>query len=181
MLGLIAIFISSFISLLPSQAFARAEDVPRFDIVHTCAEARAFAGDDKDLAYKGCLKDENDARAELKRKWSHFKPQDRRDCVEQGAAPMPSYVEILTCLEMSDEASALYNPDGTARVRPKSQNANPALSAPPSATPSADSLLPASPSAPTVPVEPPSSATPHGLDPVPEADPRTPDFGGAPN
>lgn len=195
---LIAVLIGSLISLLPSLAFARAEDVPRFDIAHTCTEARAFAGDDKDLAYRGCLKDENDARAELKRKWSHFKLQDRRDCVEQGAAPMPSYVEILTCLEMTDEARTLYNPDGTARVRPKSQNANPALSgpppalpsddslnpalsAPPSTLPAGDSLLPASPSAPTAPGVPPSSATPPELDPVPEADPRTPDLGGARN
>ena len=43
---------------------------------------------------------------------------DRRDCVAQGANPMPSYVEILTCLEMSEEANALYNPDGTARANP---------------------------------------------------------------
>jgi hypothetical protein len=28
-------------------------------------------------------------------------------CVTQGASPMPSYVEILTCLELSDEAAPL--------------------------------------------------------------------------
>ena len=194
----VAILIGAATSCPISEAFAKAEDVPRFDITHTCAEARAFAGSDKDLAYKGCVKDENDAMAELKRKWSHFKPQDRRDCVAQGRSPMPSYVEILTCLEMSEEASELYNPNGTARVRPKSQNAtpalsgappalpsddslNPALSSPPSTLPSGDSLLPASPSAPTAPVVPPSSATSPGLDRAPDADPRTPDLGGAPN
>jgi hypothetical protein len=64
------------------------------------------------------MKDENDARAELVRKWTHFNAGDRKDCVAQGASPMPSYVEILTCLEMSDEANALYNPDGTARANP---------------------------------------------------------------
>jgi hypothetical protein len=64
------------------------------------------------------MKDENDARAELARKWAHFKPGDRRDCVAQGAAPVPSYVELLTCLEMSEEAEALYKPDGTRRDKP---------------------------------------------------------------
>jgi hypothetical protein len=65
------------------------------------------------------MKDENDARAELARKWAHFKPGDRKDCVAQGAAPVPSYVELLTCLEMSDEAEALYKPDGSRRDKPQ--------------------------------------------------------------
>jgi hypothetical protein len=103
---------------LPSSASAKGDEVPHFGVARSCQEARAYTGDDKDLAYRGCMKDENDARAELARKWDHFKPGDRRDCVAQGAAPVPSYVELLTCLEMSDEAEALYKPDGTRRDKP---------------------------------------------------------------
>ncbi|MCI0736459.1 MAG: hypothetical protein L0Y50_09345, partial [Beijerinckiaceae bacterium] len=39
----------------------------------------------------------------------------------QGAAPVPSYVELLTCLEMSEQAEALSNPDGTRRDKPHGQ------------------------------------------------------------
>jgi hypothetical protein len=100
---------------LPSSGSAKPDGVPRFDVVRSCQDARAYTGDDKNLAYRGCMKDENDARAELARKWAKFKPGDRKDCAAQGAAPVPSYVELLTCLEMSDEADALYKPDGTRR------------------------------------------------------------------
>ena len=100
---------------LPSSGSAKPDGVPRFDVVRSCQDARAYTGDDKNLAYRGCMKDENDARAELARKWAKFKPGDRKDCAAQGAAPVPSYVELLTCLEMSDEADALYEPDGTRR------------------------------------------------------------------
>jgi hypothetical protein len=100
---------------LPNLASAKPDGVPRFDVARSCREARAYTGDDKNLAYRGCMKDENDARAELARKWAKFKPGDRKDCAAQGAAPVPSYVELLTCLEMSDEAEALYKPDGTLR------------------------------------------------------------------
>ena len=104
--------------VLPNLASAKPDGVPRFDVARSCQEARAYTGNDKDLAYRGCMKDENDARAQLVQKWTHFKLGDRSDCVAQGAAPVPSYVELLTCLEMSDEAEALYRPDGTRRDKP---------------------------------------------------------------
>lgn len=106
--------------VLPDLASAKPDGVPRFDVARSCREAQAYFGDDKNLAYRGCMKDENDARAELGRKWTNFKPSDRKDCVAQCAAPVPSYVELLTCLEMSAEAEALYAPDGTRREKPQS-------------------------------------------------------------
>jgi hypothetical protein len=114
------IAVAGCLALLPLLALAKTKSngVPAFNVAPSCQEARAFAGDNKNLAYQSCMKDENDARAELQRKWTHFKQQDRSDCAAQGATPMPSYVEILTCLEMSDEAGTLYNPDGSARVKP---------------------------------------------------------------
>src|ERR1700736_649143 len=104
---------------LPDLASAKPDGVPRFDVVRSCQQGRAYTGDDKNLFDRGCMKDENDARAELARKWAKFNPGDRKDCVAQGAAPVPSYVELLTCLEMSDEAEALYKPDGTLRDKPQ--------------------------------------------------------------
>jgi hypothetical protein len=132
--------IAAWLALLPIPVLAKTKStgVPVFNVAPSCQEARAFAGDNKNLAYQGCMKDENDARAELARKWTHFKPQDRSDCVAQGAAPMPSYVEILTCLEMSEEAGALYNPDGTARANPNTAKqglSSPAMTAPAGVSP----------------------------------------------
>lgn len=115
--------------------------VPKYDIAKTCRAAGAYAGSNKELAYKGCVRDENDARAELIRKWTQFNAQDRVDCIEQGAEPMPSYVELLTCLEISAEVSALNSPGkvrdeaagaSSAGAKPKEgQQANP----PPGVTP----------------------------------------------
>jgi hypothetical protein len=89
-----------------------ADGVPKLDVAQSCREAQAFGGDDKNLAYKGCMQDEKEARELLAKKWSGFKPADRRDCVAQGRAPMPSYVEILTCLEMYDGSSSFNKPLG---------------------------------------------------------------------
>ena len=118
MQGIVAGLIWIALLALPDLASAKPDGVPRFDVARSCNEAQAYTGDDKNLASRGCMKDENEARAELARKWAHFKPGDRKDCVEQGAAPVPSYVELLTCLEMSDEAEALYKPDGTRVAQP---------------------------------------------------------------
>jgi hypothetical protein len=90
-------------------AFARPDGgVPKLDVSQSCRQAQAIGGDDKNLAYKGCMQDEKDAQDTLAQKWSRFKAEDRRNCIEQGASPMPSYVEILTCLEMFD-GSATFN------------------------------------------------------------------------
>ena len=119
MQGIVAGLIWIALLALPDLASAKPDGVPRFDVARSCKDAQAYVGDDKNLAYRGCMKDENDARAQLVQKWTHFKPGDRKDCVAQGAAPVPSYVEILTCLEMSEEAEALYNPDGSRRDKPQ--------------------------------------------------------------
>ena len=118
MKNLVAALIAVSLAVLPASA-KKNDTVPTFDVEKSCQGARSFVASDQDLAYRACLKDEKDAHAELVRKWSQFKPQDRRDCVAQGAAPMPSYVEILTCLEMSAEASDLYKSNGAARTKPE--------------------------------------------------------------
>jgi hypothetical protein len=110
-----AVIVLIIVFVPPYLAAATINEVPRFDVANTCREARAYAGNDKEVAFRGCMKDENDAREQLVQKWTHFKAADRSDCIAQGAAPMPSYVEILTCLEMSEEAAALNKPG---RVRP---------------------------------------------------------------
>lgn len=77
--------------------------VPDLDVRGSCSDAQKFSsqGSGDGNAYKGCIQDEMNAKNELVRRWSSFKPKDRLSCVEQARTPSPSYVEVLTCLEMN--------------------------------------------------------------------------------
>jgi hypothetical protein len=48
------------------------------------------------------MADEEAARKTIVDKWSTFRAATRQTCVEAGATPNPSYVELITCLEMFD-------------------------------------------------------------------------------
>ncbi|VFU07421.1 conserved exported hypothetical protein [Methylocella tundrae] len=123
-------------SLLAPISRAAPVGVPKLDVEKSCREAQAFGfggGQDDKLAYKGCMQDENDALAQLKKNWSRYKPENRANCVAQGISPMPSYVEILTCIEMYDDASQLNRPGSS--VRPF--NGKVPADAPPAMTPPA--------------------------------------------
>jgi len=92
--------------------------VPNLDVSQSCWGARSYSGRDKDLTYKRCMQDEKAAHDRLVEKWSHFNPMDRHDCVGQGSSSVPSYVEILTCLEMGEYVRAFDNPgDSAARTQ----------------------------------------------------------------
>lgn len=79
--------------------------VPELNVKGSCADAQKFStGDDKKTAYNGCMQDEKNAKDQLAKRWSSFKPKDRSNCVEQSRNPSPSYVEVLTCLEMDTDA-----------------------------------------------------------------------------
>ncbi len=101
-----------------ASASAAGDKVPKLDVAESCREAQAIAGEDKNLTYKGCMHDERNAEAQLVQRWTKFKAVDRQNCLAQGIAPLPSYVEILTCLEMYDEASVLYRAGNAGGVAP---------------------------------------------------------------
>ncbi|MGP0059322.1 MAG: hypothetical protein ACLPID_08565 [Beijerinckiaceae bacterium] len=88
---------------LSHSGLAAGDNVPNLHIERSCRDAESSIGSAPDQTYKNCLADENEARAALVKKWSQFKPATRRNCIEAGAAPNPSYVELLTCLEMFNE------------------------------------------------------------------------------
>ena len=49
-----------------------------------------------------CTKDETDAKNELDKSWPQYGASDKQACVgESGIGGAQSYVELLTCLEMS--------------------------------------------------------------------------------
>lgn len=94
-----------FLSLLiaPAAARPRSESVPKLDVERSCRDAKTYGMNDPEQTYKNCMLDEREAEKQLWQKWSHFKAATKRNCIAAGAAPSPSYVELLTCIEMTDE------------------------------------------------------------------------------
>jgi hypothetical protein len=92
-----AVAITVAASWATDQAVA-ADRIPAFDIVRNCSAEVAAAGTET----ADCTKDETDAKNELDKRWPRFGASDKRACVgESSIGGTQSYVELLTCLEMS--------------------------------------------------------------------------------
>lgn len=80
---------------------AAADDLPNYNLSPSCrTETSTQAAD------QSCLRDEQRAREALLRQWSKFPSVARANCLhveETGGAP--SYVELLTCLQMAAPAT----------------------------------------------------------------------------
>jgi hypothetical protein len=74
-----------------------ADTVPKFDIARECESE----GDTQSLRKK-CADDEAEARDQLQPEWTQFDARDKATCLgEANIDSTPSYVELLTCLEMA--------------------------------------------------------------------------------
>jgi hypothetical protein len=93
-----------------------ADQVPRFDLEPTCRGAVPAAGGGghgSDV----CIRSELSARDQLVKDWASFPPADRRGCVElTNMTHMPSYAQVITCLEMRRDARVLENPQQRSTV-----------------------------------------------------------------
>ena len=70
----------------------------------TAAEAAVAPNRDADV----CKRDELSARGKLNDEWSQFTPAQKTRCVSlTGLGGSPSYVELLTCLELAKAAKEL--------------------------------------------------------------------------
>ena len=73
-----------------------ADAVPKFDIAREC---RFESGSKEEL--NKCAADEAQAREKLQTEWIQFTPSAKKQCYEEANIDSnPSYVELLTCLEM---------------------------------------------------------------------------------
>ena len=89
-----------------------AQGLPNFDIEGTCRAAQPLSPEDRD-PYQGCMKDERVARTELQSGWAQFEAENRNTCVEEtGIGGYPSYVEVLSCLQM-------FNGSPSSTLRPR--------------------------------------------------------------
>lgn len=92
MLNLMQLFL---VASLPFIAVA--DSVPKFDVARSCM----YEGGSKDVVTK-CVEDEVAARDELQPLWIQSSAADKASCVRETSLDgNPSYVELLTCLEMA--------------------------------------------------------------------------------
>ncbi|MES1155640.1 MAG: hypothetical protein ABUL48_04340, partial [Pseudorhodoplanes sp.] len=85
---------------------------PPFNTEPTCRGA-ATAGAAVPGAKQACLDKEKRARDELNQQWVNFPGADRSRCVQStSAGGIPSYVELLTCLETAKQVRALPKDNG---------------------------------------------------------------------
>jgi hypothetical protein len=76
-----------------------ADELPAFDITRNCSEEIGTAGIG---GVKPCNKDETNAKDQLTKRWSQYDASAKKTCIEESSmGGERSYVELLTCLEMS--------------------------------------------------------------------------------
>lgn len=93
-----------------------AERMPRLDIQATCNAAVPLIPGDRSPK-EACFNDENGAQAELEKQWDTYPVALREKCVgEATVGSYPSYVELLTCLQIGN--GTLQNPPSSGYRRP---------------------------------------------------------------
>ncbi|MGU3668596.1 hypothetical protein ACLBX9_30815 [Methylobacterium sp. A49B] len=82
---------------------AWADTVPNLDVEKTCKSAQVTNTSISDQAnYDGCLRSEREAKKEAERQWGTYSSAAKRQCENQfKAGGYPSYVEMVTCLELA--------------------------------------------------------------------------------
>lgn len=85
--------------VLPVSA-ALGGELPRYDIEATCRAAPALAGGAGNVD-RNCLRDEAQAQTQVEQQWAGFAARRRDACVQETRiGGPPSYVALLTCLQM---------------------------------------------------------------------------------
>jgi hypothetical protein len=103
-------------ALLSSIILIAADRVPNFNLEPICREVagRAYAPDYKEI----CLRKEHEARDQLRQKWTTLPASDRSYCTELASlGRVPSYVELLTCLDLERVARRLREAEARNRAK----------------------------------------------------------------
>lgn len=84
-----------------------ADNVPTLKVEPSC-KAAGVEGVITGRTADSCLNDEKAAREDLVKSWSTFSADDRTHCLSMvSTGGSPSYVELLSCLEMSRDAKKI--------------------------------------------------------------------------
>lgn len=92
-----------------------ADKVPALNVEQSCRGAAQVAVPNADGKMPSaaeirekCVAKERDARDQLSRQWKDFAGDHRASCIRStSAGGIPSYIELLTCLEIADQARKL--------------------------------------------------------------------------
>jgi peptidoglycan hydrolase-like protein with peptidoglycan-binding domain len=105
--------------LVGSHLLAVADSVPVFDVKKSCQGrdvAAVFAGRNSDTV---CIQSEQEARDQLRKIWGEFSAKDKAGCTLTATTGcIPSYIELLTCLEIIRDVDKLR---ATSSDRPASR------------------------------------------------------------
>jgi hypothetical protein len=81
-----------------------ADGVPNFDARKGC-QAGADSGVDIQPNVDQCVASEMEARNSLVQQWKNFRASDKTSCADETSkGGPPSYIEILTCMEIARDA-----------------------------------------------------------------------------
>src|ERR1700745_2058798 len=81
------------------------DQVPNLNVEATCqasVEADKAMGLALPQSFDKCMSDENSARQQLGPIWSSYSPAVRAQCEGEATIADASYVDLLTCLQMTD-------------------------------------------------------------------------------
>ena len=86
-------------ALAASGTFAYGQGVPKLNYAATC-KATPATGMSRQDTIAGCMNDEKDAQRALPPVWAKSSRASRTNCLaETTQGGLPSYVELLTCLQ----------------------------------------------------------------------------------
>jgi hypothetical protein len=95
------------VALASHLTLVSATEVPRLNVEPSCKTAGA-EGMALGRTTQSCLNDEKAARDQLGKDWSTFSAADKNHCLSMvSTGGSPSYVELLSCLEMSRDAKKI--------------------------------------------------------------------------
>jgi hypothetical protein len=93
-----------------------ADRIPTFNVEPGCRDVAAKAAPVGSM--EACMRNEQEARNQLASEWTQFAPADKSYCVDLATmAGEPSYVALLTCLELRRDARRLGQQEKDAATR----------------------------------------------------------------
>ena len=92
--------------LLAAHSAVAQDSVPNYNVKPECQFNQSLIPSPE--SGKECLREEQAARVKLEQNWSSYPSGDKAECIgESSTGGSPSYVDLLTCLEMTADARAL--------------------------------------------------------------------------
>ncbi|HEY2136688.1 MAG TPA: hypothetical protein VGH49_12415 [Xanthobacteraceae bacterium] len=93
-----------------------ADTVPTLKVEASC-KAAGIDGMITGRTADSCMNDERSARDDLTKSWSSFSASDKTHCLSMvSTGGSPSYVELLSCLEMSRDAKLISKGQAPAQM-----------------------------------------------------------------